>query len=379
MLMVATPLVETLRRQADTLTQLQEAQRRVAPMHANAALQQALIDHRLLAAASLGGQRERETDRRAQQGVVDLRVDVLEVALTAAREPQALVEHGALRDDWRGLAARIGNRRIDAAGSDLRHRLLLDQTIQIGDLLATAPPAGDDLIRARLAWQALPALERALVEAASEPGAGEAAARTDTTRAGSQADWRPSWQQAWQRVVRLEQSLPSAPAAARAPDEDALRQRARAALEAIGTRDGGEAPAARVTPEAGQSPVTTATGAEPARRDALPALRAWGDALRAADGRARSAAVARAEAMLRAWQIGSLTGLLVLVGGAVALWRRLPRAMPADEHHHRAGDPRADDPPSPPADATPRSEASRLLGRLREPSHDRAQPQDTGY
>lgn len=407
MLMVATPLVETLRRQADTLTQLQDAERRLAPMHATVALQRALIDHRLLAAASLGGQREREMDRRAQQDIVDLRVDVLEVALTVAREPQALVEHGALHGDWRSLAARIGSRRIDAAGSNLRHGLLLDQTIQIGDLLATAP-VGDDPVRARLAWQALPALEQALAEAATGPAGGEAAVAAGTpapaqaagaaeaaegadaaTRAEAEGPgarpaaappWGPTWRPAWQRVVQLEKALHAAPAAAEPQDEAAIRHQARAALDALGRRDGADELAARLAPEPGRSPATTAAGTGPATRAALPALRAWGDALRAADGRARGAAVARAQAAQRAWQIGAVVGLLALVGGAVALWRRLPLDVPVDDDRDRpTGGPTGGTPPSPAVDATPRLEASRLLDRLREPSRDRAQPQDTGY
>lgn len=339
MVMVATPLAEVLRRQADDLTRLQDATQRIVPLQANVGVQRALLDHQLLASATLGGQPEREAERQVQQAVVGVRIDTLHLALAQVREPEAMAEHDALREDWRMLTSRLEARRIDAATSERSHRLLIDQSIQIGDLLVgwtgqstVAGEAGgsaDLPLRAaatsRLAWQALPRLEHAIA------GMG-----TDGAAPGeSLAVLRSSWRQ----VQRLA-------AGGQDPAASELERALRPWL-------------AEVPGQHEAAPAADLGALAPARQ----AVRAWADRAQRAAAVERARAAAQAEATLSLTTAGAALGLLAYVLLAWAVARRLRRIDPGGF------------PPAPQAEAaagaaadasTPRSEAARLLERLRD-------------
>jgi hypothetical protein len=363
MVMVATPLAEVLRRQAEDLTRLQDAAQRVVPLQANVGVQRALLDHHLLAAVTLGGQPERESERQAQQAVVGVQIDTLQLALTQAREPEALAEHGALREDWRTLAARLEARRIDAPTNLRSHRLLIDQSIQIGDLLGGGQEPGATVGRAgtgaedrrrsaatdHLAWQALPRLDHALaIMAAGGTSPDEAAAIL-----------RASWRQV-ERLAAAAGKAPAAMHAAGRPDE-AAAEWMRALRPWLERADG--------HPDVAGAPAQDSLA--PARQ----AVRTWADRAQQAAAADRVQAAAAAAAVHR-YTIGGAAGALLayaLLAWAVA--RRLARAgsdglpptlppvAPFETPVHGAD--------------TPRTEAARLLGRLRgAETAERKQPLD---
>jgi len=339
MVMVATPLAEVLLRQSEDLARLQDATQRIVPLQANVGVQRALLDHQFLASATLGGQPEREAERQTQQAVVGVRIDTLHLALTQAHEPEAMGEHDALREDWRVLASRLEARRIDADTSQRSHRLLIDQSIQIGDLLVGWPgqstvtgEAGGsaDLRRraaatSRLAWQALPRLEHAIAGMGTDgPAPGELLAVL-----------RSSWRQV-QRLAAAGQD-PAAPEL-----ERALRPWL-----------------AEVPGQHEAAPAADLGALAPARQ----AVRAWADRAQQAAAVERARAAAQAEATLSLTTAGAALGLLAYVLLAWAVARRLRRIDPGGFPPA----PQAEGAEGAPADAsTPRSEAARLLGRLRD-------------
>lgn len=146
MLMVATPLVDVVRRQSQDLQLLLGARSGLDAMTRALDVQRALLAHAAAAALVLGGrgalegeQRSAlEAERRARQDEVDARMAGLTAALVQGRQAPALEEDGALREDWAALVERIAARRIAVAGSEAAHRLLIEQVLQIMDFLADA-------------------------------------------------------------------------------------------------------------------------------------------------------------------------------------------------------------------------------------------------
>jgi len=142
--MVALPLIQVLRYQAAELRAALSEQAALDPVAHAVALQHALLRHRDLAGQVLGGEPELELQRRQQQGLVDERMAALEAALVAVASDLAQIESGALREDWARLAADVQSRVISATESNLRHRLLVEQTLQVIDLVAQASGLGRD-------------------------------------------------------------------------------------------------------------------------------------------------------------------------------------------------------------------------------------------
>ncbi|MFO1294456.1 MAG: hypothetical protein U1F07_15525 [Rubrivivax sp.] len=154
MLMVATPLVDVVRRQSQDLQLLLGARAGLDAMARALDVQRALLAHGAAAALVLGrrgalegeqrsaleGEQRSvlEGERRARQDEVDARMAGLTAALVQGRQAPALEEDSALRADWAALVERIAARRIAVAGSEAAHRLLIEQVLQIMDFLADA-------------------------------------------------------------------------------------------------------------------------------------------------------------------------------------------------------------------------------------------------
>lgn len=134
-LMVALPLIQVLRFHAADAEALSATRARLDPVARAFELQRGLIAHRDSAALVLGGQTRAEPERRLRQGEVDQRVAGLDAALADGLWPRAQDETAALRDDWVRLAPQIAARALSAAESDQAHRLLVEQTLQVVDLV----------------------------------------------------------------------------------------------------------------------------------------------------------------------------------------------------------------------------------------------------
>jgi len=146
MLMVATPLVDVVRRQSQDLQLLLGARSGLDAMARALDVQRALLAHGAAAALALGERGAPQAEprsalegkRRARQDEVDVRMAGLTAALVQGRQAAALEEDGALREDWAALIERIAARRIAVADSEAAHRLLIEQVLQIMDFLADA-------------------------------------------------------------------------------------------------------------------------------------------------------------------------------------------------------------------------------------------------
>jgi hypothetical protein len=172
MLMVATPLTEVLRQHARNLDLLIAARAVLDPLADTAAVQRALIAHERTAAAALAGSAAAVPLRAVHEAEVDQRLATLTATLDRGRYAAAGDECAQLRSDWTVLADGLQRRRLSTQASTQAHELLLDQTVQIGDLLvlegrlhAAATLAGSAVPRpaadARRARTVVPAAELA--------------------------------------------------------------------------------------------------------------------------------------------------------------------------------------------------------------------------
>ena len=135
-LMVALPLGQVLRYQNADLQALLAQRAGLDPVARAVDVQRSLLLHRDLAAQVLRGKRALENERRVLQGEVDDRVTALAMALMAGAWERAVRESDALREDWSLLARQVNERSLGAGESDQAHRLLVEQTLQVMDLLA---------------------------------------------------------------------------------------------------------------------------------------------------------------------------------------------------------------------------------------------------
>ncbi len=134
-LAVALPTVQVLRLQGAELHAARVAQAGLDPLARATALQRSLLTHRDLAAPVLRGDLALEPERRLRQTEVDHRNSALATALGMVAAPEALDEYLALQADWTGLSGRIAQRTLSADDSNLGHRLLVEQVLQIMDLV----------------------------------------------------------------------------------------------------------------------------------------------------------------------------------------------------------------------------------------------------
>ena len=136
--LVALPVAQLMRYQSAELQSLSASRASLDPVARAVHVQRGLLAHRELAGQVLRGQERLEADRKLRQGEVDGRMAALNAALAGGRWDLALGEAGELRLDWLALAHQVLSRQIDAPGSDQGHRLLVEQTLQVMDLVSAA-------------------------------------------------------------------------------------------------------------------------------------------------------------------------------------------------------------------------------------------------
>lgn len=136
--MVATPLVQVLRYQSAELQAALYEQAGLDPVSGAVTLQHALLAHRDIAGLVLRGVLQLEPERTVRQAEVEDRSATLESTLFTLKLPRAVGEVQALRQDWVTLVPQVEQRRINASDSDAAHRLLVEQTLQVMDLVADA-------------------------------------------------------------------------------------------------------------------------------------------------------------------------------------------------------------------------------------------------
>ena len=153
MAMVALPLAQVLRYQDAELQAALQQQAALDPVARAVAVQRSLLAHRDVAGEVLRGRVALEPERRSRQRDVDEQVARLAGAPAVLAASRALAESTALRDDWALLARQVGQRDITAPESDLGHRLLVEQTLQLIDLVAGASGLGVGA-DAEVAWLA---------------------------------------------------------------------------------------------------------------------------------------------------------------------------------------------------------------------------------
>jgi hypothetical protein len=134
--MVATPLVQVLRYQTAEIQAALYEQAGLDPVSGAVTLQHALLAHRDIAGLVLRGVLQLEPERSLRQIEVDDRAAQLEATLFTLKLPRAIGEAQALRQDWVTLVPQVEQRKITAADSDAAHRLLIEQTLQVVDLVA---------------------------------------------------------------------------------------------------------------------------------------------------------------------------------------------------------------------------------------------------
>ncbi|MDP1901798.1 MAG: hypothetical protein Q8K96_15285 [Rubrivivax sp.] len=137
-LIVALPLVQVLRYQNAELRAVLSERAAVDPVARAVAVQRGLLAHRDVAAQVLRGHQALEPERRLRQGEVDDRLASLSLALASGHWESALQEAKALYEDWSRLSRQVLARGVNATESDQAHRLLVEQTLQVIDLVAVA-------------------------------------------------------------------------------------------------------------------------------------------------------------------------------------------------------------------------------------------------
>jgi hypothetical protein len=176
--LVALPLFQVLRYQGAELQAALDEQAGLDPFIRTVAVQRSLLAHRDVAGRVLRGQAALEAERLSRQGEVDERVAQLAGALVVVATDRAVEESNALREDWARLARQIQQRQIAAPESDLGHRLLVEQTLQVIDLVADVTGLGShrEAGAARLASVMTRSLPRLATEIAAL-GSAEATGR----------------------------------------------------------------------------------------------------------------------------------------------------------------------------------------------------------
>lgn len=137
-LMVALPLVQLLRYQNSEASTLAAAQAGLDPVARAVDVQRGLMAHRDAAALVLAGRDSFEPERQVRRGEVDERLTSLATTLVSGPWQRAVGESDALREDWLSLARNFAARSVAPTESEHAHRLLVEQTLQVIDLVADA-------------------------------------------------------------------------------------------------------------------------------------------------------------------------------------------------------------------------------------------------
>jgi hypothetical protein len=135
-LMCVLPLLQVLNYQGLEISLARNAQAELDPLLGAVALQRGLLAHRDSAGQVLRGRTELDTERLARQAAVDSRLTLLDGMLGLRGGLKAIGEAQAMSEDWARLVSQIAERSISADNSDAAHRLLVEQTLQVIDLVA---------------------------------------------------------------------------------------------------------------------------------------------------------------------------------------------------------------------------------------------------
>jgi len=138
------PLVQLLRYQGLELQMAQDAQTTADPTLLAVSVQRGLLSHRDVAGLVLRGRAEVEPERRNRQVDVDVRISQLKLAVQRKGTVPANEEAQALHTDWQTLVQRVLARSVSGDASDAAHRLLIEQTLQVMDLVASLSPLLQD-------------------------------------------------------------------------------------------------------------------------------------------------------------------------------------------------------------------------------------------
>ena len=138
------PLIQLLRYQGLELQLTSAAQAQLEPAVLAVELQRGLVDHRASAALWLRGQRQVEARRRQDQAAVDAHLAMLDHRLEFNDHPGARTEVAAMRIDWISLVQQVIDKRCSVADSDLAHRLLVEQALQVIDTVTAAAGHSSD-------------------------------------------------------------------------------------------------------------------------------------------------------------------------------------------------------------------------------------------
>ncbi len=139
--MVLLPLGEVMRHQNQEFQLLSAERALLDPLSQAVVVQRGLLSHSELCQRLLAGRVALEPERKLRQAVVDTALWDLKDTLAAGLWVTALGEAGQLGLDWRGLTHRIQARTVDLKTSQADHRLLIEQTLQVMDLVTAAAPA----------------------------------------------------------------------------------------------------------------------------------------------------------------------------------------------------------------------------------------------
>ena len=161
-LMVLLPLGEVLRHQTQDIQAMTAERALLDPLSQAVSVQRGLLSHSDLCQRLLAGRSALEPERKLRQAVVDTALWDLKNTLSAGLWVTALGEAGQLTLDWQDLIHRLQARSLDGKTSQADHRLLIEQTLQVMDLVtAAAPPTGSPyLLALRSAASAAPPGDR---------------------------------------------------------------------------------------------------------------------------------------------------------------------------------------------------------------------------
>lgn len=141
--MVLLPLGEVMRHQALDIQAMTAERALLDPLSQAVAVQRGLLSHSDLCQRLLAGRLALEPERKLRQAVVDTALWDLKNTLSAGLWVTALGEAGQLTLDWRDLVHRVQARSIDGKTSHADHRLLIEQTLQVMDLVTAAAPSSN--------------------------------------------------------------------------------------------------------------------------------------------------------------------------------------------------------------------------------------------
>lgn len=158
-LMVLLPLSGVMRHQAQEFRVLSAERALLDPLSQAVSVQRGLLSHSELCQRLLAGRAPLEPERKLRQAVVDTALWDLKNTLAAGLWVTALAEASQLSLDWRGLTHRIETRALDIRTSQTDHRLLIEQTLQVMDLVTAVSPS--------IGAQRLLAMHRATRQAAN--------------------------------------------------------------------------------------------------------------------------------------------------------------------------------------------------------------------